>query len=317
MDRALFLDDLEAKPEWLGRLADAFRAGDPLVEVPASPRRVVLVGMGSSRYAAVDGALRMRAAGIDAVAEYASATIGWPPARDTLVVAISASGESEETIAAVDRHRGVSPIVALTDAPRSTIATLADVVVPLEAGEELGGVACRSFQHTLVILRALEARFGGRGLDVHALCDRAAVASADLLARRPEWLPQVASALDGSDGIDLLAPVERLASAEQGALTIREGPRRRAVASETGDWSHAEVYLAKTLDYRALMFAGSRWDANPVEWLRQRGSTVVSVGARFREARAFVRYAGDDDPEVAALAEVLVPELVAATWWAA
>jgi fructoselysine-6-P-deglycase FrlB-like protein len=315
MDPALFLDDLEAKPESLARLADAFRAGNPLADLPASPRHVVLVGMGSSRYAAVDAALRMRAAGIDAVAEYASATIGWLPARDTLLVAVSASGESEETIATVDRYRGVSPIVALTDAPRSTIATLADIVVPLDAGEERGGVASRSFQHTLVILRALEARLTGLPLDLPSLCERAAAASADLLARRPGWLPDAAEALDGRDGVDLLAPVARLASAEQGALIIREGPRRRAVASETGDWSHVDVYLAKTLDYRALMFAGSRWDGNALEWLRQRGSTVVSVGAAVREARVSVRYQGDHDPEIAALTEILVPELVAATWW--
>jgi fructoselysine-6-P-deglycase FrlB-like protein len=316
MDAALFLEDLEAKPASLARLADAFRAGDPLADVPASPQRVVLLGMGSSRYAAVDSALAMRAAGLDAVAEYASSTMGWPPAPDTLVVAISAGGESEETIAAVDRYRGRSPVVALTNAPRSTIATLADVVVLLDAGEERGGVASRTFQHTLVLLRALEARLGGGRVDVPAVCDRVANATSDLLDRRPSWLPEIASALDGRDGVDVLAPVGRNASAEQGALIFREGPRRRSVASETGDWSHVEVYLTKTLDYRALLFAGSRWDGNALDWLRQRGSTLVSVGATFREARASVRYPGDEDPEVAALTEVLVPELVAGTWWA-
>jgi fructoselysine-6-P-deglycase FrlB-like protein len=316
MDAALFLEDLEAKPASLARLADAFRAGDALADVPLSPRRVLLVGMGSSRYAAVDAALHMRAAGIDAVAEYASATTSWPPSADTLVVAISASGESEETIATVDRYRGKSPVIALTDAPRSTVATLADAVILLGAGEEKGGVASRSFQHTLVLLRALEARLGGRPVDVPVLCERAAAASQDLLDRRTAWLPEIASALDGRDGVDVLAPVARLASAEQGALIFREGPRRRSVASETGDWSHVEVYLTKTLDYRALVFAGSRWDGNALDWLRQRGSTVVSVGATFREARAAVRYKGDDDAEIAALTEVLVPELVAASWWA-
>ena len=79
MDPTLFLADLEAKPASLARLAEAFRTGDPLADVPASPRRVLLVGMGSSRYAAGAAALRLRAAGVDAVAEYASATIGWPP----------------------------------------------------------------------------------------------------------------------------------------------------------------------------------------------------------------------------------------------
>ena len=45
MDAELFLADLEAKPASLARLADAFRAGDPLADVPASPQRVALLGM--------------------------------------------------------------------------------------------------------------------------------------------------------------------------------------------------------------------------------------------------------------------------------
>jgi glutamine---fructose-6-phosphate transaminase (isomerizing) len=315
MDPALFLADLEAKPAALAALAEAFRAGDPLADVP-SAQRVLLVGMGSSRYAAVDAALHLRAAGFDAVAEYASATIGPTSSPDLLVVAISAGGESEETIATVDRYRGTSPVIGLTDAPRSTIATLADVVVPLGAGGERGGVACRTFQHTQILLRALEAKLGGRPIDAAALCDRVVEATADLLDRRDAWLPEVSAALDSPDGSFLLAPVERFASAAQGALDIREGPRRQSVACETGDWSHTDVYLAKTLDYRALLFAGSRWDGNALEWLAKRGSTVVAVGAEMPGATATVRYAGDHDPEVAAFTEVLVPELVAATWWA-
>lgn len=317
MDPALFVADLEAKPASLERLADAFRAGDPLAEVPAGSRRVVFLGMGSSRYAAGVAALRLRAAGIDAAAEYASAEIGSPPSRDTLVVAISASGASAETVAAAERHRGRSRLIVLTERPESTLATLADVVVELHAGEERGGVACRSFQHTGIVLRALEARLGGRPIEAAALCERVAAASADLLDRRAGWLPPVLEALDGPDGVHLLAPAERLASAEQGALMIREGPRRPAAASETGDWSHVDVYLTKTLDYRALVFAGSRWERSALGWLAKRGSTIVAVGGDVPGARVTVRYRGDADPDAPALAEVLVAELVAARWWLA
>jgi glutamine---fructose-6-phosphate transaminase (isomerizing) len=98
---------------------------------------------------------------------------------------------------------------------------------------------------------------------------------------------------------------------------IREGPRRPATACETGDWAHVDVYLTRTLDYRALLFPGSRYDAQALEWLRERRSTVVAVGADVPGAAATVRYPGDDDPDVALLTEVLVAELVAARWWAA
>jgi glucosamine--fructose-6-phosphate aminotransferase (isomerizing) len=314
MKPPLFLADLEAKPAALERLAATLDKRDPFDALPTDPRRVVLLGMGSSHYAADGAALRLRAAGIDAVAEYASAAAGHPPAPDTLVVAISASGESTETLEAVGRYAGRSPIVALTNAPGSRLAAAADVVVDLVAGTETSGIASRTFQHTGLLLRGLERRLNGRPFDVAALSRRVADATRDLLERRSDWLPPVLTALDGPDGVFVLAPAERLASAQQAALVIREAARRLSVACETGDWSHVDVYLTKTLDYRAFVFAGSRWDGQALDWLAKRESTVVAVGREVPDAAAVVRYAGDDEPEVAAHAEVLVGELIAAAW---
>jgi hypothetical protein len=53
-----------------------------------------------------------------------------------------------------------------------------------------------------------------------------------------------------------------------------------------------------------------------MDWVRQRGSTVITVGAEVPDAAAAVRYLHDDDPDVALLTETLVAELVAAYWWA-
>jgi hypothetical protein len=206
-------------------------------------------------------------------------------------------------------------VIALTEAPGSPVALAADGIVPLVAGPEVSGVACRTFQHTLLVLRAIEAHLTGHPHDTARLCRRVAAASADLLARRDGWLPPVADALDGPAGVYALAPAERWSSAAQSALMVREGPRRPATGCETGDWSHVDVYLTKTLDYRALLFTGSRWDDPAVDWMRQRGSTFVSVGGPVDGAAAVVRYPGDDDPEVALATETLVAELVAAHWW--
>lgn len=311
---AAFVADLERKPEALARLADALADPGSLAQVPVRPWRVVLTGMGSSRYAAEVSAARLRAAGIDAVAELASATTGWPPGPDVLVLAISATGGSVETLAALERHRG-SRIVALTERPDSAIGRAADAVIPLHAGPEVSGVACRTFQHTLLVLRAIEARMTGVAHDTPGLCRRVADATSDLLDRRDAWLPAVADALDGPAGVHVLAPAERWSSAAQSALMVREGPRRPATGCETGDWSHVDVYLTKTLDYRALLFTGSRWDDQALAWMRQRGSTFVAVGGEVQGAAAVVRYGGDEDAEVALATETLVAELVAARWW--
>ncbi|GII61725.1 sigma factor regulator FecR [Sphaerisporangium krabiense] len=312
-----YLADLEAKPAALEALARALDERDPFAGLPRDVRRVVFLGMGSSRYAAGVAALRLRAAGVDAVAEYASAALGYPPSRDTLVVAVSATGGSRETLDALARHRGRSPTLALTNVPGSPITEGADLVVEMLAGEERGGVACRTFQHTLALLLALHDALTGGAAGVPGLLRRAAAATADLLDRRESWLPDALALLDGPHGVYAIAPAERLSSAEQSALMVREGPRRPADACETGDWAHVDVYLTKTLDYRAILFPGSRYDEQAMDWARRRGSAVLAVGRGAPEGARAIRYAGDEDPDVALLTETLVAELVAASWWRA
>jgi len=317
MDAELFVRDLEEKPDRLRALADALDDAPVWGAIPPGTRRVVLLGMGSSRFAAAVIAARLRAAGLHAVAEYASAEAATPGGAGTVAVGISASGKTEETTVALRRHRDAgSAAVALTNAPASAIAVAGTVLVDLMAGPEHGGVACRTFQHTLALLLALEDRLLGRDIShVPATCRRAADATEDLLARRDMWLPEVADLLAGSGQAFVLAPHERLSSAEQGALMLREGPRVPADACETADWLHVDVYLTRSIDYRALVFAGSAFDADAMGWMRDRGATVCGVGAGLADAKATIRYPGDDDADVALLTEVIVPELVAADVW--
>ncbi|WP_084961427.1 SIS domain-containing protein [Thermoactinospora rubra] len=305
----LFLADLEAKPAALAELARHLE--DPPLPPLPRVRRVLLLGMGSSRYAAGVAARRLRAAGIDAHAEYGSAAASFPPGEGLLVVPISATGGSRETLDAAARYTGTgATVLAITNVPGSKVTEGADAVIPMLAGEERGGVACRTFQHTLVWLLALEAALTGAPHDLPALVRRAAEATADLLERRDAWLPKTLELLDGPHGVYAIAPAERLSSAQQSALMVREGPRRPADACETGDWAHVDVYLTKTLDYRALLFPGSAYDEQAMEWVRRRGSTVVMVGVG-----GDVRYRHDEEPDVALLTETLVAELVAARWW--
>jgi glutamine---fructose-6-phosphate transaminase (isomerizing) len=280
-------------------------------------RHVLFLGMGSSLYAAGVAALSLRASGIHAVAELASARLLPPPSRDLFVVAISAGGSSKETVAALERYVGRSPTVALTEAPESPIAHLADDVILLEAGREHGGVACCSFQHTGLVLRAMVARWTGLVLDLGALCERVAAATNDLLERRPDWLPLTMELLDSADGVHIIGPAERWSSVAQSALMFREGPRRQATASETGDWNHVDVYLTRATDYRALFLPGSPYDVDAMDWLRRRGSTVVSVGDAVPGVHQAIRFVGADDEEVALHTETIVAELVAASWWLA
>jgi fructoselysine-6-P-deglycase FrlB-like protein len=311
-----FLVDLTRKPEVLASLADSLRGANPWSDLTGTPERVVLLGMGSSTYAAGVAARRMRAQGLVAVAELASSDLLPRWGSGTLAVAISATGGSKETLDALGRLDKSATVVALTNVPGSPITQPTARTVLMAAEPELGGVACRSFQHTLVMLLALEDHLLGRPGDrLAATVEKAAEATAHLLATEAEWRPVVADLVLGPVGTHVAAPARRLSSAQQSALMLREGPRRAAVACESGDWAHVDVYLTKNTDYRLLSYAGSSWDDGILEWTLPRRTTVVSVGGELEGASYVLRYPHDDDDDVRLLTETLVAELVAARAW--
>lgn len=319
MNPDLFAADLVAKPDVLTDLAGSLRAGNPWRGLGIDDAsRIVLLGMGSSHYANSVAASRMRARGLDVVAELASSDL-LPAVRErTVVVAVSASGGSAETLDAVERYQGRCPVVALTNVDGSAIERVAARRIAMLAGIEAGGVACRSFQHTIALLLALEEHLCGpseAGVTVADVVEHSAIASADLLARRDDWLPDLTGFALGPHGTHLAAPARRLSSALQGALMLREGPRLPAVGCETGDWSHVDVYLTKSTDYRLLLFAGSRWEPALREWIRLRESTLIAVGCEVPGAAYGIRFVGDDQDDVSLLSEVLVAELLAADAW--
>ena len=314
-----FAADLLRKPEALRGLAATLAVGNPWAQVvPPDVERVVLLGMGSSAYAGGVAAARMRARGLIASSELASSQLLPAWGAGTLVVATSASGGSVETLDALGRLPTKARVIALTNSPGSAITERTAAVVDLQAEPEAGGVACRSYQHTLALLMALECHLTGESTD--ALSESvaaAAEATEHLLSTESDWRPAISALLLGPSGTHLAAPAHRFCSAQQGALMLREGPRRPAVACETGDWSHVDVYLTRSTDYRMLLMAGSRWEDELLRWTRERGSTVVAVGADVPGAAATVRFRGDEDDDVRLLAEVTVPELVAAQLWRA
>lgn len=314
-----FAADLARKPQMLTELAGALAQRNPWAHaIPADVDRVVLLGMGSSAYAGGVAAARLRARGICAVSEIASSDLlpRWGPG--TLVVATSATGGSVETLDALERLEGSAHTVALTNTPGSTITARCDETIEMLAEPEVGGVACRSYQHTLAMLMALECQLTGtRTDDLVAAVESAARASQWLLSTESDWRPRVSELLLGEAETHLVAPARRWSSAQQGALMFREGPRRSAIGCETGDWSHVDVYRTKNSDLRMLVFAGSTWEAQMAEWTGPRATTVVAVGGDVPTAAQTVRYPGDDVDDVRLLTETLIPELVAARDWQA
>jgi glutamine---fructose-6-phosphate transaminase (isomerizing) len=321
-----FLADVLDEPATLARVLDhADVATSPVADLARAidaARVVVLLGMGSSRFAALTAAAHLRARGIAATVEYASTDLPTAPGPDVLAVGISATGNSAETVAALARHHGTSTTYAITNAPDGgRLGAVADAVVPLHAGTEAGGVACKTFQATLAVLLL------AAGIARERLAP-AVEAQQTLLDARADWLdpllallarlPAAPSPDDASappPSVYAIAPASRISSALQSALMLREGPRIPADSAETGDWSHVDVYLTKYPNYHALMFGGSPYDAEALEWIAQRDATIFAIGRAIPGAALHIPFPHADDPVVASLVDVTVAELTAGTWW--
>src|SRR5205809_1279631 len=126
--------------------------------------RIVLTGCGTALHAAMVGDyLIEQLATIPTEVEYASEFRhrNTPMTRDTLVFAISQSGETADTLGALreSRRKGYRTL-GICNNVASTIARESDGGVYMHAGPEIGVAATKSFTSQLVILTLLGLLFG-------------------------------------------------------------------------------------------------------------------------------------------------------------
>jgi glucosamine--fructose-6-phosphate aminotransferase (isomerizing) len=116
------------------------------------------------------------------------------PDEDTLVVAVSQSGETADTLEAIRRSRSAgAPVLALTNVPGSTITRDADGVLHLRAGPEISVAATKSFTNQLAAFVLL-------GLHVASLQGTITDPGLRRLARELRTLPRQIQQVVEADG---------------------------------------------------------------------------------------------------------------------
>lgn len=300
MDPSKFLTDLSRKSDLTLALANHEYSWPDL-----RGQIIVLTGMGSSLYAAKSFATLLQSAGISAYATYASNSKLFMGSKKHSLIAISATGRSVETITAFNNMSNFRDKFWLTNETCN-----GDNNVLMNAGTETSGIAALSYLATNISLLKL-----AHSLGVISECTesirQAGYAIEEIFTSRDQWLPEFLPIVSSNTGINFIAPADRVTSAEQSALMIREIPRLPAVACETGDWSHVDVYLTKSQDYRAVLFPGSSWDSALFKWTSERNSKIVTVGYSDANSTKSFRYNGDQDPIVRLLAETTYAEVLA------
>ena len=293
---------------------------DPIRDLLGVVERVEFVACGTAAYASMVGAqLVERWAGLPARATVGSEFRYAPPPLDrrTLVVAVSQSGETADTIAPtrLARERGC-PIVAITNTVGSAITREADAVLFLQAGPEIAVAATKTFvaQVTVLVLLAAElARARGR-LDpafepelVAAL--RALPEQARRTLELAEKVRDTALRYVNSRGFMFVGRGVTFPAALEGALKLKEVSYTHAEGYAAGEMKHGPISL---LDAECPLVAVATQStvyeklvSNVMEG-RARDARVIAVATEGDEA---IDAYADDIFRVPATLEALSPIL--------
>lgn len=158
-----------------------------------------------------------------------------PSLSDTLVVAISQSGESPDLIAVLEEaRRQRQPTLAITNTPQSALGRIADKVVDLHAGEELAVAATKTYTCELVAIAFLSTAFSGEGSeDLDALPELIN----DVLEREAE-IASVASTLSNTERCVVVGRGFHFATAHEWALKLQETTYVLAQPYSAADFLH-------------------------------------------------------------------------------
>jgi glutamine---fructose-6-phosphate transaminase (isomerizing) len=207
---------------------------------------VAIVAMGSSRSAAMPAAETIGSSRPACVREAGELLhYGMDGLRpDTLVVLVSQSGRSVETVAVADRLRasGHRRLIAVTNDPSSPMAAVSDVVLPILAGDE-ATVATKTWTTTFAVL----------GLLARALADPASalptVSSSVVRALATtvgvQGLAEDAgAAMAGCSAVVVVGRGPALAAADYGALILKETAAIPAECLAGGSFRHGPLEIA-------------------------------------------------------------------------
>ncbi len=276
----------------------------PVAAVLGKIDRVEFVACGSAYYAALAGASAVQEwTGLPARATVGSEFRYSPPPLDgrTLVIAVTQSGETADTIAPtrLARERGC-PVIAVTNTVGSAITREADAVLFLQAGPEIAVAASKTFVTqvaTLVILAAAIAKARG------SLPEATELELGSALRALPDAAQQ---ALDNATGMASLA---RRYVNSRGFMFVGRGSSypaalEGALKLKEISYIHAEGYAAGELKHGPISLLDAECPLVAVATRSHVYEKVISnvMEGRARDARV-IAVATEGDPQIERFAD--------------
>jgi glucosamine--fructose-6-phosphate aminotransferase (isomerizing) len=283
----------------------------------AAVRRLLITACGTSWHAALVGEYQIESlARIPVEVEYASELrYRNPPLhKDTLVFAVTQSGETADTLSALrEMKRKGLPTLAICNVVGSTIAREADGGVYLHAGPEIGVASTKAFTSQCAVLAMLGLYFGR----LHHLSLEAGARGLEQLEELPDKVRQALAVNDEVKRIALkycdaenflyLGRQFNFPAALEGALKLKEISYIHAEGYPAAEMKHGPIALVDAQTPSVFLMPGGpvyEKVMSNLQEIKARGGPVIAiVGPGDSRAASLA----DDVIEVPAVADFLQP----------
>lgn len=229
-----FHDGIHVQPQTLERSAEAVARALANVAPLSSGAVVALVGIGASEHVARSAAPCWREQGLRAFAVSASELLPGTSSVADVYVAMSESGRSVETVAAMKGVAGRR--LGITNFADSPIAEVVDDLLLMDSGPD-SPVYTTGYTATLQAVGMLGEHWGGRTGD----WSRLPLLAEQVISDATPVMDSLAGRFDQARIIDVVAGGSSQASAGEGALLLREAARAHTAAYETYNYLHGPM----------------------------------------------------------------------------
>jgi glucosamine--fructose-6-phosphate aminotransferase (isomerizing) len=299
------LKEIHEQPDVLARTAfDRVREekGDVAFETPGwtderlrKVERISVVACGTALHAGLIARYLIEGlAGVSVDVEFASEFRYREPrlTRDTLALAISQSGETADTLAALRRARELGArTAAICNVEGSTLVRESEAVILTRAGPEIGVASTKAFVAQIVAAYLLALRLGRARGAIGIDLGRVMIEELRLLRPRMEQLlgqravtavRGIAERHQGAKGFLFLGRGINYPVALEGALKLKEISYVHAEGYAAGEMKHGPIALIEpAMSIVAVTCRGRLAEKmrSNIEQVRARGGQVICVGS--------------------------------------
>ena len=221
--------------------------------------------------------------------------------RDTLVFAVSQSGETADTLAAASLARELgAPVVAVTNVPYSSLTRLAHFVLPTDAGREVAVAATKSFSAQLCVLYSVAVALARIKRGVGEL---ASLTALPLLADRAQAAGSAVGAWTAhfcrAKSVYFIGRGQDYCAALEGSLKLKEISYLPGEGYPAGELKHGTLALVDDVTPVVAVMTGRALAEKTMNAVHE----VYARGAKVFLITPFARYAAREE----VFSSVLIP----------